>query len=82
MIIIRAAVGFTDNSVTMVGKVLLSVAAFVMMCAMVAAFMRRMNLFACEAFDKCGNELMIGRMTGMHVKTYDTQAVPYCKQTC
>ena len=82
MIIIRAAVGFTDNSVTMVGKVLLSVAAFVMMCAMVATFVRRMNLFACEAFDECGNELMIGRMTGMHVKTYDTQAVPYCKQTC
>lgn len=53
MIIIRAAVGFFYQSVTMVGKVLLSDAAVVMMCAMVAAFMRRMNLFACEAFDEC-----------------------------
>ena len=82
MIVVRAAVGFTYLPVTVVGNMFIRIAAVMMMRTMMATVVLRMNLFACAAFDKCGNELMICRMTCMQIKPYDTQTVPQSEQKC
>ena len=45
-------------------------------------FVVRMNILTCKSTGQSRYKCLTASGTGMHVKTYDTQRVPYHQQSC